>query len=270
MITDELKTRVDNLWDVVSQEGISNPLTAIEQITFLMFSRLLDIAETRAAEASFSQSIFSVPDKCGTYMLKGIFRADHQHLRWSHFKQLGADEMLRVMSDEVFPHFGTIHWVRVSKLARRSLWPNGNLPPRDESTLLLWSPETKTETEAPVETPKEIGAVMDGRLLGPTPEHSRQLVATFLDRSKRGDAARGLLVFSAAKSACLGCHQIGEHGGTVGPSLTELGKQRKPAEIVESVIWPQHHVRPEFESHIVVTDDGVVHKGYILAEDQAG
>lgn len=166
-------------------------------------------------------------------------------------------------------HFGTIHWVRVSKLARRSLWPNGNLPPRDESTLLLWSPETKTETEAPVETPKEIGAVMDGRLFGPTPEHSRQLVATFLDRSKRGDAARGLLVFSAAKSACLGCHQIGEHGGTVGPSLTELGKQRKPAEIVESVIWPQHHVRPEFESHIVVTDDGVVHKGYILAEDQS-
>lgn len=101
MITDELKTRVDNLWDVVSQEGISNPLTTIEQITFLIFSRLLDIAETR------TEKLPNIAD--GILIFKGIFRLDQQHLRWSHFKQLGADEMLRVIRDEVFPHFGTIN-----------------------------------------------------------------------------------------------------------------------------------------------------------------
>ncbi len=158
-------------------------------------------------------------------------------------------------------HVGTIDWVRISSVARLSLWTKEESPPEDKSTLLLWSPETTT--------PKEHGGELEGALFGPTPQHSAMLVKGFLERSKHGDPGRGLMVFSDAKSACLGCHQIGEHGGTVGPSLTDLGKQRKPSEIVESVIWPQRHVRPEFESHMVITIDGVVHKGYIIAENES-
>ena len=47
MITGELKRRVDALWTEFWQGGITNPLTVIEQITFLMYARLLDISETR-------------------------------------------------------------------------------------------------------------------------------------------------------------------------------------------------------------------------------
>ncbi|MBT4886596.1 MAG: SAM-dependent DNA methyltransferase, partial [Planctomycetaceae bacterium] len=47
MITGELKSKVDKLWLEFWQGGITNPLTVIEQITFLMFARLLDINETR-------------------------------------------------------------------------------------------------------------------------------------------------------------------------------------------------------------------------------
>src|SRR5258708_26591149 len=47
MITGDLKRRVDALWTEFWQGGITNPLTVIEQITFLMFARLLDINETR-------------------------------------------------------------------------------------------------------------------------------------------------------------------------------------------------------------------------------
>ncbi len=47
MITGELKNKIDKLWLEFWQGGIANPLTVIEQITFLMFSRLLDINETR-------------------------------------------------------------------------------------------------------------------------------------------------------------------------------------------------------------------------------
>ncbi len=48
MITGTLRSKVDKLWDEFWTGGISNPLTVIEQITFLMFTRLLDIRETTA------------------------------------------------------------------------------------------------------------------------------------------------------------------------------------------------------------------------------
>ena len=47
MITGELKRRIDTLWTEFWPGGITNPLTVIEQISFLMFARLLDITETR-------------------------------------------------------------------------------------------------------------------------------------------------------------------------------------------------------------------------------
>ncbi|MGZ8160810.1 MAG: type I restriction-modification system subunit M N-terminal domain-containing protein [Methylobacter sp.] len=47
MITGELKNKIDKLWLEFWQGGIANPLTVIEQITFLMFARLLDINESR-------------------------------------------------------------------------------------------------------------------------------------------------------------------------------------------------------------------------------
>ena len=47
MITGELKQRIDALWQEFWTGGITNPLTVIEQITYLMFARLFDIHETR-------------------------------------------------------------------------------------------------------------------------------------------------------------------------------------------------------------------------------
>lgn len=98
MITGERKSQIDNLWTQFWQGGIANPLTVIEQISFLMFSRMLDIAETKneRREARTKKSF------------KHVFNQDEQHLRWSHFKQLGADEMLPLIRDKVFPHFRTI------------------------------------------------------------------------------------------------------------------------------------------------------------------
>ena len=47
MVKGELKRRIDALWTEFWQSGITNPLTVIEQITFLMYARLLDINEAR-------------------------------------------------------------------------------------------------------------------------------------------------------------------------------------------------------------------------------
>ncbi len=98
MITGTLRNQIDKLWTEFWTGGITNPLTVIEQISFLMFSRLLDIAETRAEKRA---------GRTGQ-PFKGQFGPKEQRLRWSNFKNLKADEMLKVVRDDVFPHFRTL------------------------------------------------------------------------------------------------------------------------------------------------------------------
>lgn len=95
MITGELKNQVDRLWTEFWTGGIANPLTVIEQISFLMFARLLDITENRNEKRALRTK----------KEYKSLYRGDQQHLRWSQFKNLGGDEMLKVIRDGVFPHF---------------------------------------------------------------------------------------------------------------------------------------------------------------------
>ena len=97
MITGELRSRIDKLWEEFWTGGITNPLTVIEQITFLMFARLLDMTEQKnERKASLKGGDF-----------KRLFAPDQQHLRWSQFKNLGAAQMLPLVRDQVFPHFRT-------------------------------------------------------------------------------------------------------------------------------------------------------------------
>ncbi len=94
--------------------------------------------------------------------------------------------------------------------------------------------------------------------------YDAQLVSrTMADAKKHGVAERGIAVFASAKFACLSCHKIGMHGGSVGPELTAIGKDRKPAQIVESVFWPKREVKPEFEAVAVLTADGRQLQGYL-------
>ncbi len=97
MVTGELKRRIDALWTEFWQGGITNPLTVIEQITFLMYARLLDINETRDEKRA----------KRTGKSFERRFKEDEQHLRWSQFRHLGADKMLPLVRDEIFPHFRT-------------------------------------------------------------------------------------------------------------------------------------------------------------------
>ena len=91
-----IKSQVDKLWTEFWTGGITNPLMVIEQISFLMFARLLDIRETREEyKAGRTRRPFN-----------RVFGDDEQHLRWSQFKnKTPAEDMLKVVRDEVFPHF---------------------------------------------------------------------------------------------------------------------------------------------------------------------
>ncbi|MCG8313732.1 MAG: type I restriction-modification system subunit M N-terminal domain-containing protein [Pseudomonadales bacterium] len=97
MITGELKGQVDKLWLEFWQGGISNPLTVIEQITFLMFARMLDINESRDEKRAARSSKFT---------FKRRFEEDQQHLRWSSVcQQTDPDKLMALVRDDVFKHF---------------------------------------------------------------------------------------------------------------------------------------------------------------------
>ena len=97
MITGDLRSRIDRLWEEFWTGGITNPLTVIEQISFLMFSRLLDMTKTRnERRVARTGSDFT-----------HLFTDEDQALRWSHFKNMGADGMLPLVRDRVSPHFRT-------------------------------------------------------------------------------------------------------------------------------------------------------------------
>ena len=42
MMTGELKTKIENIWDIFWSSGMTNPLTVVEQITYLLFIKIID------------------------------------------------------------------------------------------------------------------------------------------------------------------------------------------------------------------------------------
>jgi type I restriction enzyme M protein len=96
MITGALRSKVDRLWDEFWTGGISNPLSVIEQITYLIFLRRLDERETLGERAARRTG----PGKS----YHALFTAGEQHLRWQNFKNLGGAEMLELVRSEVFAH----------------------------------------------------------------------------------------------------------------------------------------------------------------------
>ena len=149
---------------------------------------------------------------------------------------------------------GSIEWVRISRGARAEITQETKPAPRDAATLLLWKSKPPAESTSAT-APQRVWPQ----------EHSPQLVSRLVQEAvASGDPRRGLAVFTSAKLACLSCHRLGEYGGQVGPSLAKLGAERKPPEIVASVLWPNLHVKPEYAARLFLTDDGRSHRGYVL------
>src|SRR5262249_50787868 len=116
MITGQLRSRIDKLWEEFWTGGITNPLTVIEQISFLMFARLLDMRESTEEKKwnrtnkgkSFPGVFFSTSTKPPANYPAGKVFVPEQDLRWSKFRHLGGEEMLVRVRDYVFPHFRTL------------------------------------------------------------------------------------------------------------------------------------------------------------------
>lgn len=107
MINGELKNKIDRLWEIFWTGGLTNPLTVIEQITYLMFIRDLD-----ALDASKSKSARMLGLKH-----ESIFGGDEK-LRWSVFKNLSPQEKFTVMNGRIFPFIKNLHADKDSAYAK--------------------------------------------------------------------------------------------------------------------------------------------------------
>lgn len=108
MITGELRSKVDKIWETFWTGGITNPLEVIEQFTYLLFIKGLDDKEI----IKENDAILLGVDFYRT------FPEDKQNLRWSKFKNFEAETMYDVVSNEVFPFIKNLHTNKDSAYAK--------------------------------------------------------------------------------------------------------------------------------------------------------
>lgn len=107
----ELKSKIDQLWNKFWSGGISNPLTAIEQITYLLFMKRLDeLDQKRQADAEWTNEEYTskfdgtwIPPEERNWPISEQRPIDKRTLRWSEFKRMQAEEMLQHVQGKVFP-----------------------------------------------------------------------------------------------------------------------------------------------------------------------
>ena len=95
MITGAVKNRVDDIWQRMWEGGITNPIEVIMRLTYLMFMKSLDdkehnIEQMEALGITTGKHVFPKTD-------------EGQAIRWSHFKDLPAEQMFEVVSQKAFP-----------------------------------------------------------------------------------------------------------------------------------------------------------------------
>ena len=98
MITGVIKNKIDKIWTDIWAGGITNPLTVIEQLTYLMFIRSLDEKEIDTEE--FAHSMGMEADEADLIFPQS---AVGQSMRWSKFKDRDSREIFEIISQRVFP-----------------------------------------------------------------------------------------------------------------------------------------------------------------------
>lgn len=98
MLEPQMKAKIDKLWNMFWSGGLSNPLTAIEQMSYLIFMKRLEDLDTlnrmrSEARKEKHESIF----------------AEHEDCKWSNWKHMNAEAMYKHVGEVVFPFIKSLH-----------------------------------------------------------------------------------------------------------------------------------------------------------------
>ncbi|MEP2307860.1 DUF6797 domain-containing protein [Rhodopirellula bahusiensis] len=178
--------------------------------------------------------------------------------------------------NRVFNFDGTIHWVRLSSGARPAANSTNSEISIEPDTLGLWKADADSNEiqfigKAPIADRPSVDSSSKAEA---SPKdmvvpYDASLVESLVNEAmQEGDALRGARVFASAQTACVSCHQVGPHGGTIGPRLSAMETPRAVSHLVESVLWPDREISPEFVFLKVLTDEGQVLTGYRVQSDE--
>ncbi|MBI4626173.1 MAG: c-type cytochrome [Verrucomicrobia bacterium] len=92
----------------------------------------------------------------------------------------------------------------------------------------------------------------------------KRKLETLAGRAAQGRATEGRTVFEI--STCAACHKAGNWGRAMGPDLSRIGHIRQPRDLLESILFPNATIAPEFETHLVETADGQSFTGTVKNE----
>ena len=119
MITGEIKNKIDQIWDTFFVAGITNPITVLEQMTYIFFMKMLDDKQLQEEEnardwgAEVENPTFPAgqlwinPEAVSDEEKAGV---PYEKLRWHVFKNFGSDNMFKIVRQSVFEfikHIGT-------------------------------------------------------------------------------------------------------------------------------------------------------------------
>ena len=119
MVTGEIKNKIDQIWDTFFVAGITNPITVLEQMTYIFFMKMLDDKQLQEEENArdwdsevqnptfLEGQLWVNPDAVSDEERAGV---PYENLRWHVFKNFGAENMFKIVRQSVFEfikHIGT-------------------------------------------------------------------------------------------------------------------------------------------------------------------
>lgn len=181
MITGEIKNKVDKIWTDIWAGGITNPLTVIEQLTYLMFIRLLDEKDTETEQL----------ENLSGETLPHIFpdTEDGQSMRWSKFKNRDSREIFDIVGQKVFPFIKNLSSENESAFSRYMDSAMFLIPtPRVLQKIITGLDELYAHDIADLDMQGDLYEYMLGKLSAAgqngqfrTPKHIREMMVALLD-----------------------------------------------------------------------------------------
>ena len=119
MITGEIKNKIDQIWDTFFVAGITNPITVLEQMTYIFFMKMLDDKQLQEEENArdWGAEVENPTVPAGQLWVNPEAVSDeekagvpYENLRWHVFKNFGSDNMFKIVRQSVFEfikHIGT-------------------------------------------------------------------------------------------------------------------------------------------------------------------
>lgn len=105
MLSPQLRRKVHDLWSLFWSSGLSNPLVAIEQITFLLFIRQLESLDTERVKQGKRSIYEPTEDERQRFRQARLKPASYEQCRWSYIRQ---NVSFPLLNDTAFPWLRTL------------------------------------------------------------------------------------------------------------------------------------------------------------------